>query len=68
MKLLLSITIVLSPVQAYAYFDPGTGSMLIQVAVGLLAGIAVFWRKIKAFISSKLGRRDKSGKKENETQ
>jgi hypothetical protein len=40
---------------AYAYLDPGTGSMLIQ---GLIAGIAaivsfssIYWQKIKAFFS-----------------
>ena len=38
---------------AYAYLDPGTGSMLLQ---GLIAGLAVimsflsiYWQKVKAF-------------------
>ena len=38
---------------AYAYLDPGTGSMLLQ---GLLAGLAaivsvlsIYWQKVKAF-------------------
>ena len=38
---------------AYAYLDPGTGSMLLQ---GLIAGLAVFisvlsiyWQKVKSF-------------------
>jgi hypothetical protein len=38
---------------AYAYLDPGTGSMLIQ---GLIAGIAtmlsvlsIYWQKVKSF-------------------
>ena len=38
---------------AYAYLEPGTGSMLVQ---GLIAGIAVvmsflsiYWQKVKAF-------------------
>lgn len=41
------------PVSAWAYLDPGTGSMILQ---GLLAGIAVagataklYWHKILAF-------------------
>ncbi|HSA81057.1 MAG TPA: hypothetical protein VLE23_09550 [Geminicoccaceae bacterium] len=41
---------------AYAYLDPGTGSMLLQ---GLIAGIAAasvvlggYWSKVKAFFSS----------------
>lgn len=54
---LFFITLVLLPTQAYAYFDPGTGSMLIQIAVGALAGIAVFWKKIKTFVTSRLGRK-----------
>lgn len=68
MKLLIVIIAVLFPVQAYAYFDPGTGSMLIQVAVGLMAGIAVFWGRIKAYISSKLNRGGETEKQENEKQ
>ena len=42
---------------AYAYLDPGTGSMLVQ---GLIGGIAVvmsflsiYWQKVKAFFSKK---------------
>ena len=40
---------------AYAYLDPGTGSLLLQ---GLLAGFAaiisvlsIYWQKVKAFFS-----------------
>ena len=42
---------------AYAYLDPGTGSILLQ---GLIAGIAmtmaflsIYWQKAKAFFSKK---------------
>ena len=42
---------------AYAYLDPGTGSMLLQ---GLIAGLAVFisvlsiyWQKVKSFFIKK---------------
>ena len=42
---------------AYAYLDPGTGSMLVQ---GLIGGIAVvmsflsiYWQKVKAFFGKK---------------
>lgn len=44
---------------AYAYLDPGTGSILLQgliaavAAVGVYAGI--FWRRIRAFFSRKPG-------------
>ena len=42
---------------AYAYLDPGTGSMLLQ---GLIAGLAaiisflsIYWQKVKAFFGKK---------------
>lgn len=39
---------------AYAYFDPGTGSLFVQLLLGGLAGLAVasklFWSQIKAFL------------------
>jgi len=43
---------------AYAYIDPGSGSMIIQILIGALAGVGiavkVYWVKIKEKISSKL--------------
>ena len=32
--------------EAYAYFDPGTASMLLQVMVALLGGALIFYRRI----------------------
>ena len=38
---------------AYAYLDPGTGSMLVQMLLGGLAGVLVvgklYWHRVKAF-------------------
>ena len=38
---------------AYAYLDPGTGSMLLQGLIGGLAVImsflSIYWQKVKAF-------------------
>ena len=38
---------------AYAYLDPGTGSMLLQLLLGGFAGVLVvgklYWHRIKAF-------------------
>jgi hypothetical protein len=46
---------------AFAYLDPGTGSMMLQVILGGIAAVAVaiklFWYKIRAAI----GLREKSG-------
>ncbi len=65
---LFFVTLVFLPTQAYAYFDPGTGSMLIQIAVGALAGVAVFWKKIKTFILSRLGKKNSQDNQSSENQ
>ena len=45
------------PVTAFAYLDPGTGSMLLQVILGGVAAVAValklFWYRIIAFLGFK---------------
>ena len=42
---------------AYAYLDPGTGSMALQLLLGGVAGAAVvgnlYWQRIKAFFGGK---------------
>lgn len=43
---LVLTTILLWTQEAYAYFDPGTGSLLLQVLVALLGGVLVFYHKI----------------------
>ena len=39
----------------FAYIDPGTGSLLIQVVIGLVvaigASIKIYWRRIKLFFN-----------------
>ena len=48
---------------AYAYLDPGTGSMLLQALIGAVAGawivLRLYWDKIKGFFS-RFGRKRKS--------
>ena len=51
---------------AYAYLDPGTGSMLVQ---GLIGGVAVvmsflsiYWQKVKAFFSKEKADTDTADK------
>ncbi len=45
------------PVAAFAYLDPGTGSMLLQVILGGIAAVAValklFWYRIIALLGFK---------------
>ena len=55
-KKLLLIFIFFAPsANAYAYLDPGTGSMIIQALLGVLAAvgayITLYWRKFKNLIS-----------------
>ena len=42
--------------QAWAYIDPGTGSVVIQVLIGALVGVGitikVYWVRIKMKLSS----------------
>ena len=47
--LIFALVLIAKP--AYAYIDPGTGSMLLQSILAIVAmlgsGIAVFWRQLK---------------------
>jgi hypothetical protein len=58
LKLFCLIVVLISYTSpAYAYLDPGTGSMLLQ---GLIAGLAaiisvssIYWQKVKSFFFKK---------------
>jgi hypothetical protein len=58
LKASLLLVLFISP--AFAYLDPGTGSMIIQVAIaGFLSAlftIKLFWYRIKATFNRLLGR------------
>jgi len=56
--------IVLSNIKAYAYLDPGSGSLLIQVLAGSALVIGVSWRFIVSFIK-KLIKKGKTDNKNN---
>jgi hypothetical protein len=42
---------------AHAYVDPGSGSMLLQLLLGGIAGVAVavrmYWQRLRAFFGSR---------------
>jgi hypothetical protein len=44
------------PQKAYAYLDPGTGSYILQLLIGVLVGssvaIKIYWARIRAFFRS----------------
>lgn len=62
--------IFVSVSQAYAYLDPGTGSMVVQAVIAALAaaGVAfsVFRRKLRAFVARMFGK-EKNSKDEDIT-
>ena len=47
--------------EAFAYLDPGTGSMLVQGLIGAVAAAFVvgrlYWHKIKTFFARKLSKK-----------
>jgi hypothetical protein len=53
-RFLIVALLVLTTEPAFAYLDPGTGSMLLQVILGGVAAVAVaiklFWYKIRAAV------------------
>ena len=54
LRFLIVILLALATEPVFAYLDPGTGSMLLQVILGGVAAVAVatklFWYKIRAAI------------------
>ena len=51
---------------AYAYLDPGTGSMLLQGLIGgiatAIAFLSIYWQKVKAFFSKEEADKDTTDK------
>ena len=49
--LIISLLTSFSVLDAYAYIDPGTGSIIIQGLIGALVGVAItlkiYWYKLK---------------------
>ena len=49
--------------KAFAYLDPGTGSIILQAVLGAIAAgasyCAIYWQKIKNFFNKKDNKKDK---------
>ena len=49
---------------AHAYLDPGTASMILQLAiggaVGALVAVRLYWRRLKNFLFQRNGEREQS--------
>ena len=64
-RLLILITVIslVTPEQSHAYLDPGTGSYVLQIVIGVLLGAAfavkAFWFRIKTFFGSLISRKTK---------
>lgn len=60
---LLVFIVIFFPVRAFAYLDPGTGSMLVQALLAAVAAVSVsigmFRRRLQAFFSRFFGKKDK---------
>lgn len=57
------VAVLACPSLAYAYVDPGAGSMLLQLLLGGVAGLFVFFRLFKQKILRLFGfRKDDEGK------
>jgi len=56
----LPFAMVLFIAPAFAYLDPGTGSLVIQVVIAAVASIAfamkIFWKKIKLYLDGFFGK------------
>ena len=54
----LIIVFVFTPTYAFAYLDPGTGSIIIQAILAFFAAIgatcSLYWLKIKKFLRKKI--------------
>ena len=55
--------VIIFPNYAYAYLDPGTGSIILQAIIGFLAAsvtaISIYWSKFKSLISKIFIRKEK---------
>jgi hypothetical protein len=65
---IVAIAVLAVSTPAYAYLDPGTGSVLLQ---GLLAGVAsalavlkLYWRRFKSYVLRLIGKNNSSNNNE----
>ena len=63
-RAVLTTLALAAPTTASAYFDPGTGALLIQGLIGALAVVAVFWGRVKAYVRSLFSRETKTNSPE----
>ena len=59
---LAALFLLAAPTPAYAYLDPGTGSMLLSVLIGLLSSAYFLMRKLPALFRAVLFKATGKGK------
>ena len=52
----LFLLIIFYPASSYAYIDPGTGSLILQILGSIFVGIVVFFKTIKLQIENILSK------------
>jgi hypothetical protein len=59
---LLFLVLAAVPSSAFAYIDPGTGSMALQALLAIAAGVAVavkaYWHRIQLFLAKFRGEKE----------
>ena len=50
--LVFGLLLITFPASTNAYFDPGTGSLIIQALIGAMAAVTVFWGQLKSYFRS----------------
>lgn len=66
LKLIVSLTVFLILIffadSAFAYLDPGTGSMMVQALIAIFAAVSVtigiFWNRLRSFFGRISGRKN----------
>ena len=60
------VTLIIFPTKAFAYLDPGTGSIILQAILGFIAAsittISIYWTKFKSLISKLFKKKEKNKK------
>ncbi len=60
------VTLIIFPTKAFAYLDPGTGSIILQAILGFIAAtvasISIYWEKFKSLISKLFGKKKENKK------
>ena len=66
LRLLYIFTLIVFPTNAFAYLDPGTGSIILQAILGFIAAtiasVSIYWTKFKSLISKLLNKKKENKK------